>query len=107
MPAVVAMLRTATAAMAARIDRGPNPPISKVASGGPATQANDTSARVRTTSPGAAPVCFRCANSSELPTPAGPPSSTRPATATGSDVVAASAPARASVSSPQASIGRT
>src|SRR6185436_2579301 len=81
--AVVAVVRTATAARTARTARGPNPAITTVASGGPATHANETIARVRTTSEAAAPVCLRWANSSELPTPAGPPSATSAHTATG------------------------
>ena len=50
MSTVVAMLRTATAAMASRMARLPNQPMMKVASGGPATQATETMARVLTMS---------------------------------------------------------
>ena len=89
--AVVAILRTATAAIATRIAWLPNQPMIAVASGGPATQATETMARVFTMSDGLAPECRRWAKSSEVPTPAGPPRTTRPITATGSDVVSATA----------------
>ena len=104
--AVVAMLSTATAAIASRIARLPNDPMMRVANGGPATQAKETIARVLTTSDGVAPEYLRWANSSELPTPAGPPSTSSPMRAIGSDVVSASRRASARVSSPQASMGR-
>jgi hypothetical protein len=57
--AVVAMLSTATAAIANRTARLPNVPIMSVASGGPATQATETIARVFTTSDGLAPEYLR------------------------------------------------
>jgi hypothetical protein len=77
----------------------------KVASGGPATQATETIARVLTMSAGRAPEWRRCAYSIELPTPAGPPMTTRAMVAIGSVVATASTMARSSVSAPQASIG--
>src|SRR5215212_4006117 len=77
MIAVVATLRTATAAMASKMARLPNQPMMKVASGGPATQATETIARVLTMSDGLAPEWRRWAYSIELPTPAGPPMTTR------------------------------
>src|SRR6478609_132801 len=55
MIAVVVMLSTATAAMASRMARLPNQPMINVASGGPATHATDTMARVLTMSVGRAP----------------------------------------------------
>jgi hypothetical protein len=57
--AVVAMLSTATAAIASRTARLPNVPMMRVARGGPATQATDTIARVFTTSDGLAPEYLR------------------------------------------------
>ena len=105
MAAVVAMLSTATAAIANRTARLPNVPMIKVARGGPATQATETIARVFTTSDGLAPEYLRWAKSSELPTPAGPPSTSRPMTAIGKDVVTYSRTASASVNSPHASNG--
>ncbi len=77
-----------------------------VASGGPATQAKETIARVFITSAALAPECLSSAYRSVLPTPAGPPSTTRAITATGSDVVIDRTPARATVSTPQISSGR-
>ena len=71
MIAVVAMLSSATAAMASRMARLPNQPTIRVASGGPATQATDTTARVFTMSTERAPAWRRWAKSIELPTPAG------------------------------------
>ena len=100
------MFRAATAAIAHRIARLPNAPMMAVASGGPATQAKDMIARVLITSDGAAPEYLSCANSSEAPTPAGPPSVTRPITATGKDVASAKSAASASVSTAHASSGR-
>ena len=79
--------------------------MTSVARKGPATQANEMMARVFTTSDGVAPEYRRCANSSVLPTLAGPPSARSPARATGSDVLAASSAARASVRNPHTSIG--
>src|SRR6478609_5647310 len=55
MRAVVATLRTATAAIASRMAWLPYQPMMKVASGGPATHATDTIARVLTMSAGRAP----------------------------------------------------
>ena len=52
----VAVLRTATTAMATRTDRLPNPAIRKLASGGPKTHAKETIARVLTTSDRPAPL---------------------------------------------------
>ena len=52
MMAVVAMMRTATAPIASRMARLPNPPMMRVASGGPAIQATETIARVLTMSAG-------------------------------------------------------
>ena len=49
------MLSTATAAMASRIAWSPNQPMMNVASGGPATQATETIARVFTMSAVRAP----------------------------------------------------
>ena len=106
MIAVVAMLKTETAAMASKMARLPNQPMMKVASGGPATQATDTTALVLTMSEGRAPEWRRRANSSELPTPAGPPITTRAMVATGSVVARASTTASSRVRTPQASIGR-
>ena len=106
MTAVVAMLRTATAAMASRMARLPNQPMMKVASGGPATQATDTIARVLTMSAGRAPEWRRWAYSIELPTPAGPPITTRAMVAIGSEVARASTTASRRVSAPQTSMGR-
>jgi hypothetical protein len=100
------MLSTATTAIATRIARFPNQPMIKVASGGPATQATETIARVFTTSDALAPEWRRWAYSNELPTPAGPPRTTRPITATGSDVDSTNKVARANVSNPHANIGR-
>ena len=106
MIAVVVMLRTATAAMASRMARLPYRPMMNVASGGPATQAADTIARVLTMSAARAPECRRWAYSIELPTPAGPPITTRAAmVAIGSYVVRARATASRKVSAPQTSIG--
>ena len=53
--AVVPMLSTAIAAMASRIAWSPNQPMMNVASGGPATQATETIARVFTMSAVRAP----------------------------------------------------
>ncbi len=84
------MLSTATAAMASRIAWSPNQPMINVASGGPATQATETIARVFTMSAVRAPEWRRWANSIELPTPAGPPITTRAIAAIGSVVAIAS-----------------
>ena len=56
---MVATLSTATAAIASRIARSPNAPMMSVASGGPATHANETIARVLITSDWLAPECLR------------------------------------------------
>ena len=77
-----------------------------VARAGPATQANDTIARVWMTSAGCAPENLRWANSSDGPTPAGAPITRSATTAIGSDVVNPSTTASRKVSAPQASIGR-
>jgi hypothetical protein len=61
MTAVVAMVRTAIAAMAGRMARLPKTPMITVASGGPAIQATETMARVLTMSVGLAPECRRWA----------------------------------------------
>jgi hypothetical protein len=106
MRAVVAILRTATAARAGRMARLPRVPMIKVARGGPATHATETMARVFTMSAGRAPACLRWAKRSELPTPAGPPRAIRPTTATGSEVVDANSPVRARVRAPHARRGR-
>jgi hypothetical protein len=102
---VVTALRMATAPIAIRIAALPNHPITAVATGGPATQAKENTARVLTTSRGPAPVCRRCANSSELPTPAGPPRTTSATVAIGRLVANRSATARARVNTAAASEG--
>jgi hypothetical protein len=84
MTAAVAMVSTAIAPMARRMARLPKAPMISVASGGQAIQATETMARVLTMSAGVAPECRRWANSNVLPTPAGPPTTTRATTATGS-----------------------
>ncbi len=94
---VVATFATAMTPMARSTEALPNQPISAVATGGPATHANENTARVLITSRGPAPVARRCAKSSELPTPAGAPNTTRATTASGRLVARASAAARATV----------
>lgn len=105
MMAVVAMLRMATAAMATRMARLPNQPMMKVARGGPATQATETTARVLTMSTGRAPAWRSCANSMELPTPAGPPITIRAIAAIGKVVTTAKTTASRTVRAPQTNMG--
>jgi hypothetical protein len=100
------MLNTATAPIATKIPRFPNHPMINVASGGPTTHATETIALVFTMSAGLAPACRRWAYSSDMPTPAGPPKTTRPITAIGSVVATNNSATKATVSSPQASMGR-
>ena len=104
--AVTAMFSRATAATAMMIAALPKVPMMSVASGGPATHATETSALVFTTLDGLTPECRRKANSRETPTPAGPPNTTSAMTAMGSDDVTPRTTASASVSNPQASMGR-
>lgn len=84
----------------------PSAPMMNVAKGGPATQAKETIARVFMTSAALAPECFRWANRSELPTPAGPPRTIKPTTASGSEVLTAKRADKAKVRMPHANRGR-
>ncbi len=102
---VTPMPSTATPAIAQSTERLPSSPMRNAASGGPATQANENTARVRITSCTPAPEARWCAKSSPMPTPAGPPSATRARTAGGSVVDRASAVVRATVKPPHQSIG--
>src|SRR5690625_525874 len=100
------MLSRAIIAIVPSTARSPKAPMMKVAIGGPATQATEKMARVLMIWPLVAPAWRRWANSSVLPTPAGPPSTTSAAMASGREVTRASTAARTTVSTALTIIGR-
>ena len=104
--AVVSTLRAPTTPITGRMAASPNAPMMNVASGGPATQANDTIARVFITSAISAPERRSSAKRRLTPTPAGPPRTVSATTASGSVVTVQSAPASATVSTAEISSGR-
>ena len=103
---VVTMFSAPTATSTGRIARLPNRLMMNVASGGPATQAKETTARVFSTSWVVDPECRSSAYMSVSPTPAGPPSTTSATTATGSVVAMNSTIARSSVRIAHPSMGK-
>ena len=103
----VTRLTTATIAIRMNAARGPKRSMTKVASGGPPTHANETVARACMMRSLVSPECRMSANSMTKPMPAGAPKETRAAVATQSDEVAANEPTSANVSTAAITRGAT
>ena len=102
---VITRPRAAIPATAQRMERLPSSPIMKAAMGGPATQEKEKIARVFMIPETEVPMCFWWANSSPMPTPAGPPRATSASTAQGRLLATASAEASRIVARPHPSSG--